>query len=107
MDNFGGPPDDFEVPPNDFGGPPDDFGGPPNGFGPGGGGLGGGGPEQATPGFKSFIEARRESLLKHPEIDKPVPVIESVSIMIAGKESTKPVPSPPTEPVQVKVKIGK
>lgn len=97
----GPPPDNFDPSMDNFGGPPDDFGGPPNGGGPGGGG-----PEQATPGFKSFIEARLESLLKYPEIDKPVPVIESVSIMIAGKESAKSVSIPSTEPIQVKVKIG-
>jgi hypothetical protein len=39
------------------------------------GGPGGGG----TPGFKRFVEERREFLLSHPEINKPVPVIESVA----------------------------
>jgi len=104
---FGSPPDDFGSDPNNFGFPPDNFGTPPDDFGPGGGGPGGGGPgPQSTPSFKNFIEERREFLLKHPDIDKPVPVIESVSTAAAGKESTKSASPLATESVNVKVKVG-
>ena len=50
--------------------------GPGGGFGRGGGGRRGRG---GTPSFKQFVTERREFLLSHPEIDKPTPVILSVS----------------------------
>ena len=52
------------------------------GFGAGGGfgrGRGGRGGRGGTPGLKHFVTERREYLLTHPEIDKPTPVIQSVS----------------------------
>ena len=58
--------------------------GPPGGArggrpgGPPGGGRGGGGP--GLPSFKHFVKARRDYLLNYPEIDKPTPVIQSVSV---------------------------
>ncbi len=48
------------------------LGGPP-GFGRGRGG-------HRSPSFKQFIKERRQFLLSHPEIDKEVPVIKSVSL---------------------------
>ena len=48
------------------------------GSGPGGFGRRGGG-RRSTPSFKSFVTERRDFLLSHPEIDKPTPVILSVS----------------------------
>lgn len=80
-----------------FGGPP---GGGPSGFGRGGFGRRGGGDRQrrgdgenrggrpgrgggpghgATPSFKRFVIERKEFLSSHSEIDKPVPVIQSVT----------------------------
>jgi len=38
----------------------------------------GGGPFGAPPGMKRFVDARREFLLKHPELAKPRPAIVSV-----------------------------
>lgn len=96
-----GPPDGFR-PPDDFAPPPGGFEGRRRGgFGGRGGGPGGG----ATPSFKRFVEERREYLLKHPEIDKPVPVIESVSHQVAGGEPGNVSPLA-TESVLVKAKIG-
>ncbi len=62
-------------------GPPGGFGrgggfGPPGGFG---GGQRGGGPRPIAPSLKRFVEERREYLLNHSELNKPVPVIQSVS----------------------------
>jgi hypothetical protein len=49
------------------------------GFG-GRGGFGrGGGPGGGTPSFQRFVSERREFLLNYPEINKPTPVIQSVS----------------------------
>jgi hypothetical protein len=79
--------------------------GPPGGFGGRRGGFGrGGGPgRQATPSFKRFAEERREFLLKHPEIDKPAPVIGSVSHFGSESKNVSPLA---TESVQVKAQVG-
>jgi hypothetical protein len=69
------------------------------------GGRGGGPDGGATPSFKRFVEERREYLLKHPEIDKPVSVIESVSHQVAGGEPGNVSPLA-TESVLVKAKMG-
>jgi len=82
-------------PPGGFMPPPGGFGGQRGGFGRGRGGGPGGG---MTPGFKRFVEERREFLLNHPEINKPTPVIKSVSTF-----SSTPLAS---EAVQVKAEIS-
>ena len=68
--------------------------GPDGGFGRGGGGRRGRG---GTPSFKDFVTQRREYLLSHPEINKPTPVILSVS------EPENPVAG---ERVQIMAKIS-
>ena len=88
-----GPPDGFGPPPDGFGPPPGDFGGRRGGF------RRGGGPGRGiTPSFKRFVEERREFLLNHPELDEPIPVIQSVS------HHTLPLS---TEAVQVKAEVSK
>lgn len=64
--------------------------------GGGGGGSGGRG-GRMTPSFKRFVEERAEYLLNHPEINQPVPTIESVS---------KPEKPMANQPVQIAVEIG-
>ena len=49
------------------------------GSGPGGGFGRRGGGRRSTPSFKSFVTERREFLLSHAEINKPTPVILSVT----------------------------
>jgi len=97
----------------DYGGG-EGFGGPlPGGFDPPSGDVGGrrggfrrgrrGGPgRRTTPSFKRFVEERREFLLNHPDINKPTPVIKSVSHQSAS-HSTTPLAN---ETVQVKAEIG-
>ena len=81
-----GPPGGFALPPSDFGGRRR-----------GGFGRRGGPGHGTTPSFKHFVEERREFLLNHPEMDKPVPVIQSVS------HQTTPLAG---ESVQVKAEMG-
>jgi len=50
----------------------------------------GGGPFGAPPGLKKFVEARRDYLLKHPELAKPRPAVHSVDGPEAA-EAGKPV----------------
>lgn len=103
-----GPPDGFGPPPDGFG-PPDGFDGgfaPPPGmfadrdddFGFGRGGPGG---PQASVSLKSFVEKRHEFILNYPDINKSVPVIESVSLAI---DNTKSITA--NESVQVNAKIA-
>jgi len=87
-------PDEFMPPPDGFEPPPGDFGSRRGGFGGRMGGPGRGG----TPSFKRFIEERREFLLNHPEINKPTPVITSVSTFSSGPLANKA--------VQIKAEIG-
>ena len=61
--------------------------------GPGRGGREG----RGAPSFKQFVEQRREYLFIHPEIDSPVPTIESVS---------KPKKPLTNQPVKINAKIG-
>ncbi|MBM3236348.1 hypothetical protein FJZ31_08625 [Candidatus Poribacteria bacterium] len=106
QDNSGG--EDF-GPPGGFGPPPggvwnmplpDEFMPPPDGFEPPlddfvdrHGGFGGrrGGPGRGAPNFKRFVEERREFLLSYPEINKPTPVITSVSTFSSGPLANKAV----------------
>ena len=52
---------------------------------------------RSAPSFKQFVEQRREYLLSHAEIDKPIPTIESVS---------KPKKPLANQPVQISATIG-
>jgi hypothetical protein len=90
--------------PSGPGGPGGGFRGPggprgPGGRGPGGRGPGGFGPRgggHVIPSIKGFADARRASLLEHPEIKKPAPAIRSVSHRAAGAapgRSEGPLPS--------------
>ncbi len=104
---------------NDFGDFPENFG-PPNGFGvpwgnfpPQRGGFEGppsggfrGGPGGFAPrgrpaiSIRTFIEQRRNFFINHPEINKPVPSIESVSILSVDKAVKT------DEPIKIKAKIS-
>ena len=63
--------------------------------GGGGGGRGGRG-GRSTPSFKRFVEERAEYLLNHPEVNKPIPTIVSVS---------KPEKPMANQPVQITAEI--
>ena len=65
------------------------------GEGPGSGRGGRG--RRATPSFKRFVEERAGYLLNHPEINKPMPTIASVS---------KPEEPMANQPVQIAAEIG-
>jgi len=75
--------------------------GPPGGFGDSRGGFGrGGGPGFGNiPSFKRFVEERRDFLLNHPEINKPTPVIKSVSMLNTTAKLL-------TETVQIKAEVS-
>jgi hypothetical protein len=57
----------------------------------------GGGPFGAPPGMKRFVDARREFLLKHPELAKPRPAIVSVEGASAPRAG---------KPVEVVAQVG-
>ena len=59
--------------------------------------FGRGGGRHRSPGFKQFIEERRKFLLSHPEIDKEVPAIKSVSFQSSPQ---------PQEAVLIKAVVG-
>jgi hypothetical protein len=59
-----------------------------------------------VPSLKRFVEERREFLLKHPEINKPCPVIQEVLHRVAARPSEDSAGPLPSEPVHVTAKIG-
>ncbi|NQT84917.1 CotH kinase family protein, partial [bacterium] len=74
---------------------------------PGRGPGGGGGPGRGvTPSLKRFVEERREFILSRPEINKPYPVIQEVTLRVKDSPSADSTHPLPTEHVHVQAKVS-